>query len=65
MFEQIFNRYVRHTLTFASGYLVSKGIVDGEVAGITVDVLSNFLLASITGGFAIFASKVSDKLLKR
>lgn len=56
------NRYVRHTLTAVSGYLVAKGVIDTETAGATVEAVTNFTIASGLGAVALFFSKLSDKL---
>lgn len=56
------NRYIRHGLTIVSGYLVHKGVVDAETAGQTVDVVTNFGIATILGAASIVLSKLSDKL---
>lgn len=62
MFDKLINRYVRHTLTAAAGYLVHKGVVDAELAGATVEVAVSFVSAAALGWGAILFSKVSDKL---
>lgn len=56
------NRYIRHTLTAVSGYLVAKGVVDAETAGATVETVTNFTIATGLGAVALFFSKLSDKL---
>lgn len=56
------NRYIRHTLTVVSGYLVGKGVVDAETAGATVEVVTNFTIATGLGAVALFFSKLSDKM---
>lgn len=62
MFDKFINRYVRHTLSAAAGYLVAKGVVDAETAGATVETVVTFAGVIASGGLAILLSKISDKL---
>lgn len=59
--ENIFNRYVRHGLTVAAGFLISKGM-DAEVVNQTADAVVNFSGAAIATGLSLLFSRISDKV---